>query len=1134
MSNNQHNCKILEDEIKEFWPQWKVVRQIGKGTFGSVFEICKDEFGVRFRSALKVIRISGDEATETVLLHSHLGKTDYRSSDTNDIFVHPQGALDESYSKKLKNYVTNSSKWTYNYSNYSLPEPLKNEISVLETLRGAPNVVNMEDVYFKQEGNTSTLFVRMELLTGLIDYTKNRFLNEHEIIKIGLDICNALNYCEKRKIIHRDIKPGNLFIDEFGTYKVGDFGASKKLESVHLAQTMTGIGTISYMAPEIYYQRHYNNTVDIYSLGLVLYQMLNYGRMPFMPLYPQEVTTADIDTSNFRRLHGDILPSIIASQKSRSMDYEVTKKLDKVIRKACSYVSEERYQTALEMKKALNECTPQRNTIEKRSKTGIKGYERSSINDEINNNKKFNNNDSFVEKTGAKFYSLNETRGKSSQNIVNNHTQAHQAKLDHQKVQNNHNIRAEHISKNWGKSSENRISGEEKTSKRNKKKTALFVLVLATISCALILPFFRPWEWETTQINEGNDSQDTYLSSPDKSIENVDKAACYRKGESLLEQSQYLSAAIEFGKANGFEDARKRSLELWQKYGNNTTLATNSFWILGIKENGNIVLSSGSGDNEDEYESAIKNLDEGKDAVSLAFYSDGSTASDFVKLRMDGTLTYSDFLGNPVDNDLSRFKDIIQIDGSIGYLAGLNSSGNVLLYDGEENKTLEIDNEDWHDITYMTFSNDLLTALRSDGSLLFCYLPFGEGWQGKRFGIWNGDYGKDIIKVSSAGYNNYLLILFSDGSVDAMYPRFECPELQIDEDTFCTNIHESDRQILHNMYDVKDLFADDGYCCFVYDDGSVSEMSFFSNHETYHPVYSLKNVQTISAICNYDFLVGLHEDGNAFIVKTEFDNYSDEIKFPLGRFNNIRPSNKLNEKYGAYTHSDDVGSVTIAETIDPYIRSTAKNISDSWEEIISASDDGTYIHKYAIGDKKEIHIGDEGNITMILVAKNRDELSDGSGKAHMTWIAQDLLKTEYMMEETEDTELGWEKSKIRSWLQDTILPSMPSDVQQAIKAVKKYSCHIINDEKETKSTDDKIWIPSSQEISPYYGEEEIGIDYREVFFDTTTLERLHIIPSSDASWWLRSADHNTNLGVVPDNEGIFSTIKNGVVIGFCL
>ena len=393
MNNNQHNCKILEDEIKEFWPQWRVIRQISKGAFGSVFEICKEEFGVIFRSALKVIRIYNDEAPETVLLNTPLDKIDYRLSGTKDIFGRSQGALYESYSKinqKHENYVANSPKKPYSFSDYSLPESFKNEISILEALRGAPNVVTMEDVYYKQEGNTSTLFVRMELLTSLIDYTKNKFLNEPEIIRIGSDICNALNYCEQKKIIHRDIKPGKLFIDEYGTCKVGDFGASKKLESVHLAQTMTGIGTISYMAPEIYYQRHYNNTVDIYALGLVLYQMLNWGRMPFMPLYPQEVTTADIDTSNYRRLHGDILPSIIASKENRSMNYEVTQKLDIVIRKACSYRSEERYQTALELKEALNECVLQSNTIGKRDISGSKGYERSSLDDGIINNKELN------------------------------------------------------------------------------------------------------------------------------------------------------------------------------------------------------------------------------------------------------------------------------------------------------------------------------------------------------------------------------------------------------------------------------------------------------------------------------------------------------------------------------------------------------------------------------------------------------------------------------------------------------------------------------------------------------------------------------------------------------------------------
>ena len=122
----------------------------------------------------------------------------------------------------------------------------------METLRGSKYRDN-GGCHFR-DGQSGTLYIRMELLTSLQSYVRSRpFLTVPEIICIGLDVCRALAFCEEKHIIHRDIKPANIFIDEFGAYKVGDFGVSRRSETVHAAQPMTGIGTISYMAPEIYY-----------------------------------------------------------------------------------------------------------------------------------------------------------------------------------------------------------------------------------------------------------------------------------------------------------------------------------------------------------------------------------------------------------------------------------------------------------------------------------------------------------------------------------------------------------------------------------------------------------------------------------------------------------------------------------------------------------------------------------------------------------------------------------------------------------------------------------------------------------------------------------------------------------------
>ncbi len=353
-------CRILEEELREFWPQWHVVRQISEGASGAVYEIVKEEYGVEFRSALKVLRTtSGEGISSTATL---LQKDDpYGEGYGRNAAVLPGKDLD-----------TDSVRGEESSRDHGMPEEFRNEIKIMETLRGAPNVVTMEDVHFQTDGQTDTLYIRMELLTSLRTYIGSKpALTVPEIIRIGMDVCKALAFCEEKHIIHRDIKPANLFIDEFGTCKVGDFGVSRRSETVHAANMMTGIGTITYMAPEIYYGKPYNNTVDLYALGLVLYQFLNRGRMPFMPAYPTEYTAADIDTSNFKRLHGEKIPKILFTDTNDGgndslpsalpagpdhMDADSAHELDKVIRRACAYRIEDRYRTATEMSSALEAC----------------------------------------------------------------------------------------------------------------------------------------------------------------------------------------------------------------------------------------------------------------------------------------------------------------------------------------------------------------------------------------------------------------------------------------------------------------------------------------------------------------------------------------------------------------------------------------------------------------------------------------------------------------------------------------------------------------------------------------------------------------------------------------------------------
>lgn len=215
-------------------------------------------------------------------------------------------------------------------------------------------------------------------------------------------------------------------------------------------------------------------------------------------------------------------------------------------------------------------------------------------------------------------------------------------------------------------------------------------------------------------------------------------------------------------------------------------------------------------------------------------------------------------------------------------------------------------------------------------------------------------------------------------------------------------------------------------------------------------------------------------------------------------------------------------------------------ISDSWEEIIAAGEDGIYIDKYKIGDTKELDLGEEGVIEMELVAFDADELADGSGKAHMTWITKDLLNTEHDMNADGTSEGGWPASDMRTWLRESILPLFPEEVRSNIKEVKKYSYFYFDYDDGTISSLDTIWIPSRREI---FGEdaanEDDGPEYLTTFPDDASRIKQHIGVSEPSWWWLRSAAY-ANDGyfdnVDSDGSGLYINYADnvyGVAVGFC-
>ena len=289
------------------WPDWKITEKIGEGSFGKVYKACRSEQGTTFYSAIKVITIPSNPG--------ELSSVRSESPNEQSVKEYFQGLVDECIQ----------------------------EVSTMEYFRGNSHVVSVEDYkvveYLDDIG--WDIYIRMEYLTSFMEYCAGRALSEDDVIRLGIDLCKALEYCQCQNIIHRDIKPENIFVSRFGEFKLGDFGIARELE-----RTMSGLskkGTYSYMAPEMYKGEAYDSRVDIYSLGIVLYKLRNHNRLPFISLEKQLITYRDKENALNKRMAGEKLPR----------PAEAGDAFAEVILKACAFDREERYANAEEFREAL-------------------------------------------------------------------------------------------------------------------------------------------------------------------------------------------------------------------------------------------------------------------------------------------------------------------------------------------------------------------------------------------------------------------------------------------------------------------------------------------------------------------------------------------------------------------------------------------------------------------------------------------------------------------------------------------------------------------------------------------------------------------------------------------------------------
>eukprot|EP01125_Pyxidicula_operculata_P003084 TRINITY_DN132_c1_g2_i1.p1 TRINITY_DN132_c1_g2~~TRINITY_DN132_c1_g2_i1.p1 ORF type:complete len:831 (-),score=177.50 TRINITY_DN132_c1_g2_i1:2010-4502(-) len=156
------------------------------------------------------------------------------------------------------------------------------EVSIMLKLRH-PKIVSIMGIVGKPYLGIISEYMALGSVSSII-YNENYRIQNHHLCKIALDTCLGMNYLHESNVIHRDLKCGNLLVDQSWSVKVADFGLSKGIEDY--TYTMTSCGTPAYIAPEVIRKQHYSYKADVYSFAICLLEMCSrqkpWGDMPLL------------------------------------------------------------------------------------------------------------------------------------------------------------------------------------------------------------------------------------------------------------------------------------------------------------------------------------------------------------------------------------------------------------------------------------------------------------------------------------------------------------------------------------------------------------------------------------------------------------------------------------------------------------------------------------------------------------------------------------------------------------------------------------------------------------------------------------------------------------------------------------
>lgn len=325
----------LKEYYKLFPPIWagyEAGELLGSGSFGDVYELKKAGAVGSATEAFKEIAVPPASA----------------------------GGMDEALFQGLD---VDGAKYYYE----GMKKKALEEAEILKELSECSSIVQIKDYQVRELPEDYDefgwiIFVRMELLLPLKSMILREGINPRELAKLGMDLCTALEACHEKGILHRDVKPENVFYSPITkTFKLGDFGIACYMS--RLTEEKGLPGTLTHMAPEVYQGNPFSYESDLYAVGMILYKMLNDFRVPFLPDYPEKYSPVMRNQAIRRRLEGEeVIEPCIVRKRSREKSLmvgmgdasaEAVKELAGIATKAIAARKENRYASATELKRAL-------------------------------------------------------------------------------------------------------------------------------------------------------------------------------------------------------------------------------------------------------------------------------------------------------------------------------------------------------------------------------------------------------------------------------------------------------------------------------------------------------------------------------------------------------------------------------------------------------------------------------------------------------------------------------------------------------------------------------------------------------------------------------------------------------------